>query len=223
MPCGDHALLVATGDLRATLRHGLEACGLRVSVIDILPERVALDGAFAAATEDAPPRLVLVALLPETATQSLALADTDDLHWQAACRALIRDTLHCLQATQRHAAPDGTAVVVLGPALTFSGAADLVPLSTAAEAQRGLVKAAARQLGAQGITVNWIGVNSQQLAPALAHARLPQRDERIPVALGKPPSLDADIAAIIDFLSTSAGRKITGASLCLDGGEWMLP
>ncbi len=74
MPRGDHALLVATSDLRATLRHGLEACGLRVSDIDILPERVALDGAFAAATEDAPPRLVLFALLPEAATQALALA-----------------------------------------------------------------------------------------------------------------------------------------------------
>lgn len=223
MPRGDHALLVATGELRTTLRKGLEACGLRVGDVDVVPDRTQLDAAFASAIQGTPTRLILVALLPEAATQACALVDTDDLHWQAACRSLIRDTLHCLQAAQRHAATDGTAVVVLGPALSFSGAADLVPLSTATEAQRGLVKAAARQLGAQGITVNWIGVNSLLLAPALGRARLPQRDERIPVALGKPPSLDVDVAAIIDFLSSTAGRKITGASLCLDGGEWMLP
>lgn len=220
---GDHALLVAADGLRARLHRGLEHAGLRVSSVDLLTERAEMDAAFAAATHDKPPRLVLVALLPSAVTEALALSETDEEHWQATCRRLIRDTLHCLQAAQRHAAPDGTAVVVLGPTLTFSGAAGLVPLSTAAEAQRGLVKAAARQLGAQGITVNWIGINNLQLAPALGRAHLPQRDERIPVALGQPPALDTDVSAIIAFLSTPAGRKITGVSLCLDGGEWMLP
>lgn len=220
----DHALLVASsGSLRSELRRGLEACGLRVTCIDPLPDRSGITEAFATAGQNGAPTLILIALLPSPATLTCVVAEMEDAHWQAACRDLIRDTLHALQAAQAVSSPAGSAIVVLGPSFVFSGAPALVPLSTAAEAQRGLVKAAARQLGIRGITVNWIGINSVSMSPALSNAPLPRRDERIPVALGRTPALDEDIAAIVAFLATPAGRNITGASLCLDGGEWMLP
>jgi 3-oxoacyl-[acyl-carrier protein] reductase len=220
-----HACLIASdATIRDALRQGLGVLGMRVTEIEAtLPDRAAFDAAFTSAVRIEPPTLVVIALLPEAASTSCTVEKMKDDHWHAACRAIIRSTLHCLQAAQAHATSSGMSIVVLGPAFGFSGSADLVPLSTAIEAQRGLVKAAARQLGGAGITINWVGINSLLLSPRLAAARLPYRDERIPVALGQAPTLEADVTPLMAFLAGPAGRKITGASLCMDGGEWMLP
>ena len=43
------------------------------------------------------------------------------------------------------------------------------------------------------------------------------------MALGRPLDPRREIAPIVGFLASPAGRAITGASLTLDGGEWMVP
>lgn len=183
--------------------------------------RAAVAAAFDAALKIAgPPAQLIVSILPTSAMQARSIVETDDVQWQTACKALVRGSLYCLQAAGSHM--KGGSIVVLGPAFSLCGSAGLVPLSTAAEAQRGLVKSAARQWGARGFRVNWVGIAAMELATKLSEAALPFRPERIPVALGRRPAID-EIAPILAFLAGDAGSRITGASINADGGEWMLP
>lgn len=177
---------------------------------------------MAARTLVGAPDLIVVSTMPQAAAIARDLVETRDEEWQISCRNVIRTTLYCLQAAYAVFDGPGT-VVVIGPSFSFSGSADLVPLSTASEAQRGLVKSAARQWGERGIRLNWVGANAQTLSDDFADARLPFRPERIPFVSGRPLDLEADVVPIIAFLAGTAGRNMSGASLCLDGGEWMLP
>ena len=77
---------------------------------------------------------------------SLSLAD-----WQQATSGALFETLCCLQAALPHLRERGGTIVVLGPSAALVGAPGLVPWITLAEAQRTLVKAAARQWGVHSI------------------------------------------------------------------------
>jgi NAD(P)-dependent dehydrogenase (short-subunit alcohol dehydrogenase family) len=154
----------------------------------------------------------------------MALADMSSADFHDKADAPLRATLRVLQSAHRHMAARGGAIVVLGPALSLVGASQLVPLTTACESQRSLVKAAARQWGAAGIRVNWVGIADHVFAPAL-EGLAPQVPELgpPPCALGQAPDLANDIAPVLAFLGSAAGRALTGASLNLDGGGWMTP
>ena len=99
----------------------------------------------------------------------------------------------------------------------------MVALSTAAEGQRGLVKSTARRWGQWGITVNWIAAAPRGLAPVFATLPLPVKPDTVMVALGRPLDLATEIVPVIEFLGSLAGRVLTGATVMLDGGEWMVP
>jgi hypothetical protein len=47
--------------------------------------------------------------------------------------------------------------------------------------------------------------------------------EAIPVPLGRRPNASEDLAGVVEFFTGSAGRALTGMTITLDGGEWMLP
>jgi len=49
------------------------------------------------------------------------------------------------------------------------------------------------------------------------------KPDAVMVALGRPLALGAEIAPFIEFLGSPEGRVMTGATLMLDGGEWMVP
>jgi len=142
--------------------------------------------------------------------------------WQAASHAAVKATLWGLQAAHAHLA-DGGAISLLGPNLGLTGAARLVPLCMALEAQRALAKSAARQWGARGVRINWIAVSPQafglpaHLAPAVPELGPP------PPALNRELSMESDIAPLLRFLGSADANGVTGQTLNLDGGHWMLP
>jgi NAD(P)-dependent dehydrogenase (short-subunit alcohol dehydrogenase family) len=127
--------------------------------------------------------------------------------------------LHVLQASHTHLSARGGSVVIVGPSLSLAGAAQLVPLSAAVEGQRGLVKSTARQWGRSGVTVNWIAAAPRALSPRFDDLPLPSRPDPVPVAFGRALDLASEIAPVIEFLGSGAGRAMTGATLLLDGGE----
>jgi NAD(P)-dependent dehydrogenase (short-subunit alcohol dehydrogenase family) len=116
-------------------------------------------------------------------------------------------------------------ILMFGPVLSLVGAPGLVPLSTVLEGQRALVKSAARQWGRKGIRVNWVAIGSEGNYPALASAAIPQVIELgpPPPPLGRVPNLASDAAALIGLLGSDAASVITGATLNIDGGNWMVP
>jgi 3-oxoacyl-[acyl-carrier protein] reductase len=80
----------------------------------------------------------------------------------------------------------------------------------------GLTKGLARDLGAQGITVNLVqpGPVDTDMNPANApHADMLRSAMAIP-QYGKPE----DIAEVVAYLASNESRFMTGAALTIDGG-----
>src|SRR5437762_3338218 len=83
-----------------------------------------------------------------------------------------------------------------------------------------MVKAAARQWGALGMRLNWVGIAPAHYDPALAGAAVPQVPELgpPPPALHRRPEPQADVADVIAWLGSAGASAVTGASINLDGG-----
>lgn len=155
--------------------------------------------------------------------QARPLADHSAEQWRATCLDPLRTSRHCLQAAWRVLAGRPASIVLLGPNLSLTGAPGLTALSVLSEGQRGLMKSAARQWGGQGIRLNWLGLGSAVFAAELADVRLPQSPEMgpPPPALGAVPEVAGGVARSIAMLIGSS--NVTGASIPVDGGLWMVP
>jgi NAD(P)-dependent dehydrogenase (short-subunit alcohol dehydrogenase family) len=148
-----------------------------------------------------------------------AMADSD---WRDVAMEGLRTTVRLLQALGPHFKQSGGAIVFVAPSLSLVGAPSLVALSTLLEGQRGLMKSVARQWGSAGLTLNWISTAPRALA-AFEGAALAAKPDTVSVALGRAPDPRTEIAPILGFLGSKAGRVMTGATLMVDGGEWMVP
>jgi 3-oxoacyl-[acyl-carrier protein] reductase len=199
---GRVVLLTGTGTpLGDGLADGLVALGARV---------VAIDGpADVVAPADA---LVHAAVVP-AALEPRPLVDVDDGRFEEIWEGTMRTSLALLQAVHGVV----TRVVFLTPTLSMSGAELLTPYAAAVEGQRLLAKSAARQWGADGITVNCVAP-----APELVGAQVGGMALSAP-ALGGAGDPAADLAPIVAFLCSEASHFVTGTTITADGGVWMAP
>jgi len=136
-----------------------------------------------------------------------------------AMRPMVR-TLATLRAAPGMLGGRG-AVVGLGPAFALQGTAGLCALAAAAEGQRTLVKAIARQWLSGSIVSNWVSIATEMLLPALAAVPNLTRYSVGSFARRLPDA--ARIAALVDALAGSAGHALAGQTLIADGGDWMTP
>jgi len=100
-------------------------------------------------------------------------------------------------------------VINLGSAAGVLGMAGLAPYGMAKEAVRALTRVAAREWGADKITVN----NVMPIADTYGSERPP-----LPNVFDRNGSPEEDIAPVILFLATKDAQFITGYSLTPDGG-----
>jgi 3-oxoacyl-[acyl-carrier protein] reductase len=186
--------------------------------------RGALSDAFAAAAQAiGPAQQVVLSVMPEAGVRPRDIVAVSDADWADVCGQTMKATLYTLQAAHGQMAQVGGSVVVIGGSFSLAGAAQLIPFSTAIEGQRGLVKSTARQWGKSGITVNWIAAAAKGLSERFADVKLPFKGDSVPVAFGRTLDLAREIVPVVEFLGGPAGRVMTGATLLLDGGEWMVP
>lgn len=169
------------------------------------------------------PELVVLSVLPFAGAGLAPITSLRSQDWQSGACDAIRCVLHLLQALSAHMQGRGGAIVMLAPSLSLVGCRELVALSTALEGQRGLMKSVARQWGAAGVTLNWIAAAPRALNAAFDAAPLASKPDAVTVALGRAIDPCREITPILGFLASEAGRTITGATLTLDGGEWMVP
>ena len=169
------------------------------------------------------PDLVVLSLLPAETTALSVITDLDEVQWRAGPCDGLRATLYLLRALGPRLKPRGGAIVFVGPSLSLVGCPRLVALSALLEGQRGMMKSVARQWGATGVTLNWIAAAPRALSSFFDDAPLAAKPDMVSVALGAPPDPGAAIAPVLAFLAGPAGRAITGVTLTLDGGEWMVP
>lgn len=226
---GQLALIVELGlPVMAGIAEGLEDAG--AEVVTLRDPRLAgaqeeVDSAFAAVLgPDRAPALVVLSLLGEATTALKPLSEADLATWRGAAADPIRAAMRVLTALGRRMKPAGRgAILFLAPSLSLVGGSGMVALSTALEGQRGLVKSVARQWGASGVTVNWAAAAPRALSSHFDAAELATKGDAVPIALGRRPDARAEIAALAAWLASPAGGGVTGATLMIDGGEWMVP
>lgn len=200
----------------------LREAGAGVSQVDDaqLATRDSVQAAFdAAAAAHGPVDAVLHAAMPAVAFEQIELVDCDDARWAAVWEGTMRATLFVLQAAHGQMAGRGGRIVLVTPTVSMSGAAHLVPYTTAVEGQRLLAKSAARQWGPDGITVNC-------LAPAPEHVPIGVDSMTVsiaPPALGGPGDVGADLGPVVVWLMSDGAHFVTGVTVCADGGVWMAP
>lgn len=157
--------------------------------------------------------------VPPDALRPCPLVEVDDMQWAEIWERGFLTTLRCCQVAHDHMRGRGGRIVLVTPTLALTGAAQLAPYAALAEAQRALAKSAARQWGADGITVNCLGPGPGALVgDGMAF------DETIltPPALPDGP-VEADLGPVLAFLAGADSHALTGATLNVDGGVWMAP
>ncbi|MEX0666549.1 MAG: SDR family oxidoreductase [Acidimicrobiia bacterium] len=166
-----------------------------------------------------PINVLLHAATPTIAFEQCDFADVDDARFEAVWEMSLRGTLFLLQAAFPHLRGRDGRVLLVTPTVSMSGAARLVPYTVAVEAQRVLIKAAARQWGPDGITLNCV-------APAPEHVPIGVESTTVslaPAALGGPGDAEQDLGPLAVFLASDASHFVTGATISADGGVWMAP
>lgn len=227
-PVGRTALIVETGlPLLGGIAEGLEDAGTTVVALrgaDVMGDDEAIRAALDDVLGETVPALVVLSLLAEASTVIQPLAETDLDTWRAAAIEPIRTVMRLLAVLGERMKPAGEgAVVFLAPSLSLVGGVGLVGLSTMLEGQRGLMKSVARQWGGSGVTVNWAAAAPRALSSHFDAADLAAKGDAVPIALGRRPDARREIAALASWLAGPAGRGVTGATLMMDGGEWMVP
>jgi len=203
-------------------RHGAKVVEIRAALTSkARAEQELADAARALGGID----LVVHASAGPLALQAKPIEGLSPDDWNSAVHKSMLATLFCLQGAHAQQHATGGAVVIVGPSTALVGAANAVPLMTLAEAQRALVKSAARQWGGLGMRLNWVGVPPAEYDEALAELAAPQTPELgpPPPALRRRPLAQDDIADAIAWLGSEGARGVTGGTFNLDGGDWMVP
>ena len=130
------------------------------------------------------------------------LVSLDDDAIAATWEGAMRSTLDAMQAAHRRGA---TRIVLVLPTIGLSGAEGMALEAAVAEGVRALAKSAAKQWGADGLTVNCVMVP----VPAAGQLSL------------APPALDhVDVDAVISLLLDDRAGSITATTVVADGGVW---
>ena len=155
---------------------------------------------------------VVVADIVTTPKPFESLTDADfDAAWEQPMQAAIL-------AFQRAHQAGHPRVIAIVPTIGMSGAPSLGHVAATAEAIRVMVKSAARQWGADGMTVNCIA-----LAPTVfgIDAAAVGEVSLAPPALRSAGTVVDDIVPLIRMVASADAHHLTGATLTADGGIWM--
>ena len=133
----------------------------------------------------------------------------------------LRGTYLLAREALPHLARHGGAFVVLTSEAGFEGKAKLPAYAAVKAAQRGVVRALAREWGPRGVRVNALAPLAATPAMVTAFARDPAMEARVMGRnpLGRLGDAEADIGPVARFLLSPDSRFVTGNTLMADGGS----
>ena len=114
-------------------------------------------------------------------------------------------------------------VVVVLPTTAMSGGRNYTLAAAAFEGQRVLMKATARQWGPSGVRVNALAVAPEMVLDDVAAAGV---HYLAPAALGDDRTdevMAAELVSAVAFLLGDASAGLTGQTIGIDGGRWLMP
>ncbi len=146
----------------------------------------------------------------------LGLADDDDVDLVVDLN--LKGTLHMSKLVSRRMLARGKGNIVnISSIVGLSGYRGLAVYSATKAAMDGMTRALARELGSRGIIVNSVapGYLRTEMSHGLDDDQLGQIVRRTPAGrLGEP----ADIARVIQFLTSPENDYLTGQVIVVDGG-----
>ena len=162
---------------------------------------------------------LVVASWTKAAASPRRIDDIDDDCFGQIWEQGVLGLLWALQAAIPALRDSGGSVVVLLPTIALTGGSHYAAASAMFEAQRVMVKAAARQLGPDRIRVNAVTI-----APELVLDDAPASDVHYlaPAAISEDQQ-PGDVASLVRFLVGPDGQHLTGQSIAVDGGRWLAP
>lgn len=205
------------GDLVRSLADRLDHRECPTVLVANTGDATAIETGLAAAPQDVDEPPVVVRIAFDSRQNAVTpLAATSMTAWVKRAEQPLREACAFHQAAARFLRPTGGRIIVVMPTTGLSGAPGVVPLATAVEGERSLMKAQARVLGADGVTANCVTVAPELLA---ADSTGLERPGLPPPALSAP-TLD-QLADLLVAMSGPGFAGITGQTIALDGGKWM--
>jgi NAD(P)-dependent dehydrogenase (short-subunit alcohol dehydrogenase family) len=205
---------VASFDLKADTAGKLAALGVFHQAVDISDE-TAVKTACVAIREKLGPVAILVNCAARFIFRSV---DATPAEWHDILSVnIVGTTLVTQNIVPQMKAAGGGSIITLGGMTALSGAKKRVHGSVGKHGLWGMTRALAKELGEHRINVNCVAPGQMDTA------RAADRSERAPVTnvpMGRR-STPEEVAGIVRYLCTPAGRMISGQLIYVDGGQQM--
>lgn len=149
--------------------------------------------------------------------------EIDDARWDEQYAIAIDAAFYLAQAAFAHLRDTGRGrFVILSSAQALHGGAMNPIYASVKSAQRGMVKALAREWGPHNVTVNAIAPAAETDASKAYFERNPQIRERIlsAIPLRRMGDMRDDIGGAIVALASDSMRFVTGQTIPVDGGAY---
>ena len=220
----DLGLIDIEGDPLASLAAEVGALGRRaVPVTADCTDGAALAAAVGTITAELGPVEVLFNNVGQSARERAGpFVESEEGTWRFVAEVSLFTTLRASRLVAPEMAARGRGRIVnMSSESAHYGDSGLVDYCAAKMGVIGFTRSLARELAPRGVTVNVVcpgGIRTR------AHERLPQDvveriRQSVPLGhMGEPE----DVAATVVFLASAAGRYITGQTLLIDGGRWMI-
>jgi NAD(P)-dependent dehydrogenase (short-subunit alcohol dehydrogenase family) len=156
--------------------------------------------------------------------KAIPLDKVTDENWDDQVAVGLRGTYHCAQASLAAlTAAQGTFIILVSN-VAHEGSLPLPVYTAVKGAQRGLVKALAREWGPQGVRVNAIAPVAMTPAMGTFFEARPEMRGYIEsgAALRRVGEPEADIGPVLNFLIGPDSAFVTGQTLLVNGGATMI-
>lgn len=154
----------------------------------------------------------------------MPIEETTDEYFQAAVNTNLFGCLHFMQACFPHLKQNRGSIINFGTGAALEGWPNLLTYTATKEAIRGMTRVAAKEWGKHGIRANVLTPQANSPAMELFKQRNPQGYAGLITAtpLGYIGDCEADIGPVAVFLASEDSRYMTGHTLTVDGGQFVL-